>query len=312
MGADTAGTHSSSHMRDIIIQEAASLLAIYAGAASAGVLVRAFAFSSRHARTLIEVQLRDEPLKNNEYASVGAQTWGGACVLAQRIVDYPDQFDLIPHEKNPAGDARPRVRRVLELGAGTGLVSLSLAKLLEADLDWITEKTTIIATDSYPSVLANLQFNIESNFPLQNSTQQVSVSSHYLDWSKLASTEKLSSPFDEPFDLILGADIIYESQHATWIKSCLERLLRKPVVANDNPLVPLFHLVIPLRSTHLDESATVKDVFRSRDDIGDNSMDLCILSQEKIVCDADSDHCRGIDIDDVEYAYYRIGWHETV
>jgi len=53
-------------------------------------------------------------------------------------------------------DEKPRANdqrfRVLELGAGTGLVSLALGKLLEVLPGWTTKRTTILATDFHPSV----------------------------------------------------------------------------------------------------------------------------------------------------------------
>lgn len=89
---------------EALIQEAASLLAICSGTAGAGVVRRIFNFSP-----CVQVQLTDIPLENQDFQSVGAQTWGGACVLAEAIVEAPQKFDF-----NPAlADLR-----ILELGAG--------------------------------------------------------------------------------------------------------------------------------------------------------------------------------------------------
>lgn len=259
---------------EIVTKHAASLLAICAGTASAGIFTRTFTFGTAH------VQLRDVPLENHDYGSVGAQTWGGACVLADIIAECPHEFVW-------------ENIRVLELGAGTGLVSLVLAKLLQST------SAEIVATDFYPSVLTNLESNVSLNIP---SAGPVSVVAKFLDWSEVASSKDkaLLPPFNKPFDLIIGADIVYEAQHARWIKSCLERFLPHHPLSESHPQ-PLFHLVIPLRSTHVQESSTIEDVFQLSSKV-ETGGTLGILSKQTIVCDEFEK-----DGDDVEYAYYKIG-----
>ncbi|KAF8060719.1 putative methyltransferase-domain-containing protein [Lyophyllum atratum] len=274
-----------------LIQDAASLLAICSGTAAAGIVVRDFVFERSEGEDMLKVHIRDVPLDNKDYGSVGAQTWGGACVLAETIVEDPTRFGLLCNN---------REMRILELGAGTGLVSLAVGKLLQ-DTATPSHGATIIATDYYPSVLENLATNIRSNFPSFHDSQAVRVSSHFLDWSLFANEPNQSPPFDLPFDLVLGADVVYEAQHAIWIKSCLTKLLKKPTKTSD----PLFHLMIPLRSTHSSESSTVDTLF-SGPVANDSSphKDLRIISKEVILCDAGNN----AGPDQIEYAYYKIGW----
>ncbi|KAF5376998.1 hypothetical protein D9615_007305 [Tricholomella constricta] len=280
-------------LREALIQDAASLLAICSGTAAAGVIVRDFVF--RHGpkgEKTSKVHIKDVPLDNRDYGSVGAQTWGGACVLAETILDDPTRFGLLRN------DSSAENLRILELGAGTGLVSLTVGKLLQN----AAPSATIIATDYYPSVLENLESNIRHNFPSPLGSKAVRISSHLLDWSVFAKDPAQNPPFDAPFDLVLGADIIYEAQHAIWIKSCLMTLLKKPSQHSD----PLFHLIIPLRSTHSSESGTVDSVFShmSGDAASGSEMDLKIVDKEIILCDAGS----GLGPDQIEYACYKIGW----
>ncbi|KAG5653425.1 hypothetical protein H0H81_000537 [Sphagnurus paluster] len=285
---DSDATHPSFSVSceemESLIQNAASLLAICSGTAAAGVIARDFVFEK--GQNMLKVHIKDAPLDNADYGSVGAQTWGGACVLAETIVNDPASFGIL--EKDPDTQLR-----ILELGSGTGLVSLTVGKLLE-----VATGTVIIATDYYPSVLENLQSNISANFP---SPEDVSngpiILSHFLDWS-LFGKEPALPPFDIPFDVVLGADIVYEAQHAIWIKSCLAKLLRKPTLDAD----PRFHLIIPLRTTHAAESSTIEAVFSSSKN--DQEIHLEIISKEIIVCDAGS----GGGPEQVEYAYYKIGW----
>ncbi|KAG7440065.1 uncharacterized protein BT62DRAFT_976242 [Guyanagaster necrorhizus] len=243
---------------DALIAEAAALLAICSGTAGAGVIHRDFVF----APGAIQVRLTDAPLENQDFGSVGAQTWGGACVLAEAIVEDPLAFGLHPGT------------RVLELGAGTGLVSIIVGKLLEG-------RVTIVATDFHPSVLDNLKANIANNFAQPAS---VAISSTFLDW---ADSDNHDRSLDIPFDVVLGGDIVYDAQHAVWIQACLRKFLRKGAV---------FHLVIPLRPTFATESNTVESVFRDGE--------LVVLSRETVICDAEN----GISDEAVEYAYYKIGW----
>jgi hypothetical protein len=127
---------------------------------------------------------------------------------------------------------------------GTGIVGLTLGKMLES----MEVEADIIATDFYPSVLANLQ---ATNFLHPSS---VLISSHFLDWSTFPILNVLPAPFDRIFYDIIGADIIYEASHALWIKACLQGIFLKAAALSVPQ--PIFHLVIPLRPTHAIESQT--------------------------------------------------------
>ncbi|KAG6864911.1 hypothetical protein C0991_006440 [Blastosporella zonata] len=274
--------------RESLVQEAASLLAVCSGASAAGVVVRDFAFPfGPEMEKSLKVRIKDFSIDNKDFGSVGAQTWGGACVLTETILEDPAAFGL---------SDTPQLR-ILELGAGTGLVSLALGKLFESAGSLIPPRT-VVATDYYPSVLENLASNIQANFP--NSS---AVSSCFLDWSSFSDQPGPNPPFDVPFDIVLGADVVYELQHAAWIKSCLPTLLRKPTASSD----PLFHLMIPLRTTHSSESSSIDNIFAApplHDTPAEEKLYLVIISKEIVVCDA----ATGRGGDQIEYAYYRIGW----
>ena len=298
-------SHHQQPSKEDLIQNAASLLAICAGTASAGVIVREFVFECRgDPSDLIKVELVDVPLDNHDYGSVGAQTWGGACILAEMIVDHPTQFGL-DHSSHLASTTF----RCLELGAGTGLVSLTVTKMMmQKSLKTPNTRLEVVATDYYPSVLANLERNISSNFPESSSSSSsgVRILTRALDWSTFSSETTREPVFETPFDLILGADIIYESQHALWIKSCLTKLLRKPssttTTATSDTTSPTFHLVIPLRRTHTAESNTIEQIFPFNEN--GSSTELVINYKEIITCNAENSE----EGENVEYAYYKIGW----
>ena len=306
----TSTVHLHQPSTEDLLQNAASLLAICAGTASAGVIVRQFVFENRHEEdsdsddndiNLIKVDLVDVPLDNHDYGSVGAQTWGGACILAEMIVNHPSQFGFHRHTESSTF-------RCLELGAGTGLVSITVTKMMMMMQKSMKKnsKLEVVATDYYPSVLTNLEGNIHSNFPESLPSASVRILTRALDWSTFSAQTNHDDPvFEIPFDLILGADIIYESQHALWIKSCLSKLLRKPYPTTLSNINPTFHLVIPLRATHTVESNTIEQVFPFNNNHNRNeSTELVIKHKEIIICDAES----GREGEDVEYAYYKIGW----
>ena len=286
---DDAATEVTAPALEALLQQASALLAICAGTASAGTITRTFRFHG--SVESVEVQLTDVPLENQDYGSVGAQTWGSACLLAEMLVEDPSAFGLrvspsVPH------------LRVLELGAGTGLVSVALGKLLGT-------RASVVATDFHPSVLANLQRNVAANFASADMPSSSSVSAHFLDWAKFPALAEPSAPFGEPFDYVFGADIIYEAEHARWIKNCVEKLLRRPTPARPRPA---FHLVIPLRPTHTLESSTVETVFPLVGEC-EAGINLATLSKDVIVCEASGDvRSRNGVTEEVEYVHYVIGW----
>jgi len=317
------------------VQSAAALLAICAGAASAGTRTRTYVFCG------VRVQLTDLALRNDDFGSVGAQTWGSACVLAEMIAEAPARFGLYDiggtcggnHRNDNAsvfchggahggggqrrGEGTAAIR-VLELGAGTGLVSLTIAKILETTRtcgcsDNSRRRAEIVASDFYPPALENLRLNIQRNFASTKrdhdhdsdsaapSGHDLSVSAHSLNWEEEATAaadraRALQSPFDVPFDEVFGADIVYELEHAAWINACLRRFLG---------LTGRFHLVIPLREGFARESATIERVFPRVEDmhrVMEAGPTLCITQREDITCEGPDG--KG----EVEYVHYTIQW----
>ncbi|KAF8843918.1 hypothetical protein BDN67DRAFT_944715 [Paxillus ammoniavirescens] len=297
---------------DTLIQQAASLLAMCAGVSAAGRVQRVFSFDSAIAGR-IEVSLTDIPLENQDYGSVGAQTWGGACVLAEMMVENPDRLGLRYDPITSDAVCPPRALRVLELGAGTGLVALTAAKLVQALPAWKFHQTTVVATDFHPTVLDNLRSNIETNFPTTSTDHDYSIliTSYFLDWSCFPMTKTKPDVFSSPFDIIFGADVVYEAQHAVWIRECLKSLLRYPESSDVSVgYLPVFHLVVPLRPTHTLESGTIEAVFGWKHNCQQGAQrELVIFSKESIICEAHEAEIKtGSRDNDVEYVYYRIGW----
>lgn len=208
----------------------------------------------------IELTLRDG-MVNDDHSSLGMQTWGSAAALMEMIAKRPDNFF-------PRVMPTPRTLRILELGAGTGLVSLGLARLIMGlpDTEWKL-KVEIIATDFHPDVLQNLEDNVSYNL-LRSSDARISVHVHKLDWEEYDDPDmdqsKLPAPFNQPFDIIIGADVIYDSRHASWIYATVSTLLRKHSPYPEDrrwEVEPTFWLIVPLRHTHKKETSTIDEVF---------------------------------------------------
>ncbi|KAG9222122.1 hypothetical protein CCMSSC00406_0009573 [Pleurotus cornucopiae] len=256
-------------------------------------IIRTFSFSvGVEESKMLDVQLNDAALLSEDHTSVGLQSWGSAIILAERICKAPDLFGF--------NTSSERKLRVLELGAGTGLLSIVAAKL--------SPSSTVVATDYHPDVLFNLCLNVDSNFPRAPLHDGVSV--HKLDWE----SPSFEAPFDQPFDVILAADVVYNPLHAQWIHDCVERLLMKPG-SDDNHGgrsgdggVGVFWLIIPLRSIGRHEGLyeTVDSVFgdAKRQRGSETGWKLAILERQEL-----QRHAGGVGrVDEAGYRLFKIGW----
>lgn len=223
--------------------------------------------------------------------SVGVQTWGSASILSQLIASSPESY-------LPTTPRRPF--RVLELGAGTGLVSLATANVIEAH--GVLGDAELVVSDHDTAVIENLNSNVTRNGPFIPS---ITLITQKLDWrsylpspdpsSALAlsatANDSLINPDGtkpQPYDLILGADVVYEPHQAFWLYCTVKSLLRRPasdalLSSHTSPLnstrtkSPIalgqiasdarFHLVMPLRPTHEKETASVRSTFPSLADV---------------------------------------------
>jgi predicted nicotinamide N-methyase len=122
----------------------------------------------------------------------------------------PDNVDAIPYYATlwPSAHAlaktiwemRDRLpgQRVLELGCGLGLPAIVAAKLGAA----------VIASDFHPDAGGWCLANAAAN--------GVALQFHPCDWQ--------TPPAWEPFDLVLGSDLIYERRHIPALVACVDQL----------------------------------------------------------------------------------------
>jgi predicted nicotinamide N-methyase len=288
------GSEPETNVPEAVLSSAAALLALCAGTAAAGGVARRFTFElgpdiPSTAREIV-VHLVDAPLDNGDFSSVGAQTWGAACVLSGIIARSPSTFGL-------GGNTGPL--RALELGAGTGLVSLALAKVLATLGDAPhAANATLVATDFYPVALANLRANIARNYA-RTPDRSPPVLVRELDWATFGHSASADAILAAPFDLILGADIVYEPEHARWVRGVVERTLRLNVHAR-------FHLVIYSRPTHAHESSAAEREFPLGVTTSKHAEDPCLVTLSKDIIECEDEV--GFIGRTLEYAHYIIGW----
>ena len=245
---DLAACDEDLDARTRVLDDATALLAAFSVAPEEEeevdeAIVRSFCFPLPEGSVVVE--LNDAPLLDHDHTSVGLQSWGSSIRLGERLCAAPAEFSLVACP----GD-KPKPLRILELGAGTGLLSILAAKIL-GDRD---PSPVVVATDYHPDVLENLKTNVAANFPL---CREPPVAVHVLDWE----FPVYSAPLDTRFDVILAADVIYEDDHAQWIKGCVERLLARP--SFDNPEGGVFWMIMALREAGRREGldGTVHKIF---------------------------------------------------
>ncbi|CAG8613557.1 10337_t:CDS:2, partial [Paraglomus brasilianum] len=201
--------------REEVLERAAKCLAACCGKVATGAIIREWHFATPLDSTpSITLRIRDSTFVDD---NVGFKTWGSAYLLAKLI---------------SSGSSIPltslRSRSAMELGTGTGLVGLACATL---------GCPRVVLTDYHPQVLSNAAYNIQLVQSLQSE-----ILLHRLDWQEIA--EGADKAIDETFDIIIGADIVYEIVHTQWLPRVIDRYLKRDGV---------FYLLIPLRPTHSKE-----------------------------------------------------------
>ncbi|PWN26479.1 hypothetical protein BDZ90DRAFT_233115 [Jaminaea rosea] len=219
---------------------AARALAALCGRPASEAQITAFLFCTADA-IVARTRIGDVPITAD---ALGNRTWGAAPLLARRLVGrYVREGE--------------RAQRVLELGAGTGLVGLALAALRNTHVD---------LTDHHPHVLANLEANVKLN----DLSEVAGV--YRLDWQAVHGAQPhytstaqtlpadvpTSAPYLSPlpagerYDTIIAADCIYDVHHPVWIRSVAQRYLTQNGV---------LHLITPLRETHKAEVEAIYGAF---------------------------------------------------
>lgn len=222
----------------------------------------------------IDVRLHDGSHTTTDHTDVGLQSWGASIVFSDLLCASPARFGLA---RSTLGSSP----RIIELGAGTGLVSLALDKALP---HLGISDATLIATDYHPAVLANLRSNI--------ALARAGVKACALDWSDPV----LEAPLDAPADVLVATDVVYALEHAVWLRDCATRLLGPGGV---------FWLMMTARPNGRFEAVidSVEKAFRTASTNEADGRHLTILAVENVA--KRQGVGRG---DESGYKLFRIGW----
>ncbi|GAA5881901.1 hypothetical protein JCM16303_003458 [Sporobolomyces ruberrimus] len=151
--AEQGGNEEEKALRSEIVDQAAALVSHLTATSEGGSILRPLLLPT----SLPEADPQTEPLmitlndalpSHLDPTSVGLQSWGSSIILARMIALDPVKFGVgVPNQ------------RVLELGAGTGLLSLVWKGMSER----MGIPSEVFATDYHDGVLENLQKNVISN-----------------------------------------------------------------------------------------------------------------------------------------------------
>lgn len=166
---------------------------------------------------LLNIQLYEPSLTGD---NLGHKTWIASYLLAKRLpILLPRHFPSIDSNSSRSSepatsgstsyDVRPRV---LELGAGTGLVGLAASGLFSIE---------IRLTDLAP-IVANLEYNVQQNQALAK-CRGSNVTAGELDWSESPS----QVDEEEKFDIVFAADSLYAPEHSVWLVTTMADYIRK-------------------------------------------------------------------------------------
>lgn len=282
--------------RQQFIDDASYILASFSSASNAeededaGAIVREFRFqvvgTGDQEEDNIEVRLTDgTPATGSDHTDVGLQSWGASIVVSDLMCSMSETFGLSVRKLGTSP-------RIIELGAGTGLVGITMAKLLPRL--GVTD-AEIIATDYHPAVLANLADNVGTNFP---DAERPPVQTCLLDWSAPC----LEPPLHKPAEILVATDVVYAPEHAVWLRDCAAKLLTRDGV---------FWLIASVRPNGRFEGVTdtVESAFTDINTCpksDDGRFVLRIQVRDRL------EKRKGVGrADEVGYKVFQIGWEEV-
>ncbi|MCO5589679.1 hypothetical protein L7F22_043647 [Adiantum nelumboides] len=269
---------------DGILSESSRLVAVLSGQSASGGIRKMYHFPGSSSRSddddSVSVIIKEAAIVED---SLGGRTWSAAPLLA----DY-----LLKHFNN---DSLNKLN-ILELGAGTGLTGLTLAKALQK----YGKQANVHLTDFNENVLDNLKINTRLNILSDKAEDSsVHVKVFPLDWSDALSNSLLEDNKDlsNTYDCLLCADCIYESQHAELIHAVASRLLTKEFAItkpNNHSRRNLFgkmFVLTPLRVNLQNETEALYHFFPHADkrELDEAKLSLCITNQQDYILESQED-----------------------
>ena len=192
-------------LREQIHSLASTRLSERAGRAAMPTLTRTFAVplsaegaSGAEPSDVFYIALMEPSLTED---NLGFKTWGSALVLARKL------YVLEGHLSRNGTEER-RVIRVLELGAGTGLVGIA-ASCVWMPQDYFSEDVVSVTLSDLPGIMGNLEGNVERNRE-ELKMFWADVKTRSLDWGDAKDGPTAG---ELAYDVVVAADPIYSPEH---------------------------------------------------------------------------------------------------
>ncbi|KAL7752684.1 hypothetical protein RI367_001686 [Sorochytrium milnesiophthora] len=170
-----------------------------------------------------QVSLRIAELNDTQHH--GTTIWPAGMCLAHYFARTPEQLLF----RN--GRQHPRACRVLELGAGTGILALAIAQLAstllqEGDCE-AEANVAVMATDQdVPEIMDNLRRNVAMNAASLASRVQVLVQAY--NWGTTPLPTVVDDAQDHEWDYVLAADCVYTLPPLPHLMWSIARLAKTP------------------------------------------------------------------------------------
>lgn len=202
------------------IWELASLrLSERSGRSAMPAMTRTFAINDE-----LSIRLHEPSLFGD---NLGLKTWASSLLLSQQLSRLSKHL--------------PNTTRVLELGAGTGLVGISAACL------W---HTSVLLTD-LPEIVPNLEHNLDLNEEIVSRCAGL-VAAEVLDWSDAT---RIPVNDEDRYAIIIAADPIYSPDHPSMLVNTISRWLKQ---GGDARVL----IELPKRQHYTHERATLTDLMQ--------------------------------------------------
>lgn len=195
---------------------------------------RTFAIPATESTKALMITLHEPSLTAD---NLGHKTWLASFLLAKHLPT------LVPHILSLGRYGQEARTRVIELGAGTGLVGLSVAALFDVDVH-LTDLATIVP---------NLRSNVDNYQPKAISNAKGNISVAELDWSALPCPE---GGEQTKYDLVVAADPLYSPKHPVWLVAAIDHVARRDRVAR-------VVIELPLREAYMPEVEDLKKRMRT-------------------------------------------------
>ncbi|KAL8635245.1 MAG: hypothetical protein Q9228_007245 [Teloschistes exilis] len=142
--------------------------------------------------------------------NLGHKTWLASFLLAKHVSSLKPHLPALQISEDDLNFESPlQPNRVIELGAGTGLVGLAIAAMFPVHVH---------LTD-LPEIVPNLRSNVVTSQAESKTSWKGKTTVGGLDWSQHAHGSE--------YDLVVVADPIYSPQHPAWLVNTIDSVLKR-------------------------------------------------------------------------------------